>query len=308
VESTTVDPIEGSNVTDGDQAAELLLNAFAERRPVVLFLGQDAWSTTSRPDPVLVAAHQRIALQGQDETGWLAWLTPGSRTGADYEWLTERFRRNVQTEAMDDVFDLPWSSLFTTSIDPMVVKRLETRGRQPESVLAGGLFARSLRGRNRPPVNYLFGRSDQDSPTTRAPRNRLELLQRFAQHANPLLMRMVESATSLGLIVVDGYVPERDWLALDQLFGLTGATEGVTILWFGASPSFPPEPYSSLIERGSLVLEERRLSVVVAALDARDVLEPVRTSVLEGPGVITIERPTLRQKQSWQFRRRSDCA
>lgn len=280
-------------MTHGDQAAELLLNAFAERRPVVLFLGQDAWSTTSRPDPMFLAALERISQQGQSEKGWLAWLAAGSRTVADYEWLTERFRRNVQTEAMDDMFDLPWSALFTTSIDPMVVKRLETRGRQPESVLAGGLYARALRSRNRPPVNYLFGRSDQDSQTTRAPRNKLELLQRFAQHANPLLMRMVESATSLGLIVVDGYVPERDWLALDQFFGLTGAADSVTILWFGASPSFPPEAYSSLIERGSLVLEERRLAGVVAALDGQDVLEPVRTSVLEGPGVITLEPPTL---------------
>src|SRR5690606_7350103 len=85
--------------------------------------------------------------------GWRVALTDPV-TDADMAWLSERFDRHVPSESTLRVFDLPWSAVFTSSIDPRFAGRFETRGRQPEAVLSRGAYARVSRSRSRPPVYY----------------------------------------------------------------------------------------------------------------------------------------------------------
>lgn len=272
-----------------DIAANELMQALSDRRPVVLFLGQDAWSSTQQPDPILSALLTRIERAGDINLGWPAVFKNSSITADDMNWITERFQRNVQPEGMQDILNIAWSAIFTTSIDPTLARRIETHGRQPEAVLAKDHFARVPRSRSRPPVYYLFGRSSETQSDMRSPTSRLELRQRISTHANNMLNRIAETVTPLGILVVDGYTPNCDWLDIDDFLAPLSTADGLQILWFGAYPDIQSEFFAELVKKGILLPCARRLVEVVADLEARGLLEPVQSLQPDGPSVISLD-------------------
>lgn len=209
-----------------------LVAALSSSKPVVLVLGQDYATSKQGLDPLLQSLLGR--LKRPDAGTWKDALTSPGMTDGDLEWLSERFERNVHSEALDQVFDIGWSAVFTSSIDQRVMSRIESRGRLPEAILSKDHFARVPRSRARPGVHYLFGRANERDPEFRPPRSRLELRQRISIHANQLLNRIAETATPLGLVVIEGYRIGSDWLDLDELLAPLSSALGLRILWFGA--------------------------------------------------------------------------
>ncbi|SEK73285.1 hypothetical protein SAMN05444354_102194 [Stigmatella aurantiaca] len=266
---------------------QLLVNAFEQERPVVLFLGQSAWSSSEKKDSILAAVLDRLGRLDQIARGWPALIDSDTLAAENMHWLSERFNRNVQSEAMQDLLDLSWSAVFTTSIDPQLTRHLETRGRQPEVILSKGHFARVPRSRSRPPVHYLFGRSDEMTVDARVPRSRMELRQR-AVHAADMVNRVAETTTPLGLLVLEGYVPGCDWLAIDDLLAPISMTGEIQILWFGLSSVPNSEFFNELLKKGVLHIDERRLVDVVAELNARKVLGLERIVSSEEPGTVSL--------------------
>ena len=101
-----------------DTFASELTQALADRRPVVLFLGQDAWSSPLHSDPILAALLTKIGRAGDINLGWPAVFKDSSISTDNMNWITERFQRNVQPEGMQSILNIAWSAVFTTSIDP----------------------------------------------------------------------------------------------------------------------------------------------------------------------------------------------
>ena len=190
---------------------EVLTEALREKRPLVLFAGQ---SLDSAHDAVLGAFLARLG--ADPKVGWRAALRHGVSV-SDMAWLSERFDRSVPSDAVSSIFAVPWSAVFTSSIDPRFAGRFETRGRQPESVLSRGTYARVPRSRSRPPIHYLLGKSDETVEDARAPRRQSDLTRRLGLHATELLNRIPETATARGLVVVAGYDPGKDWMPIDSL-------------------------------------------------------------------------------------------
>jgi hypothetical protein len=265
-----------------------ILAALAEDRPVVLLLGQDAYTTGNYPDPVLIATLQRLGRSNESKKGWNAVLGANALGEPDMEWITERFNRFVQPEGFQEIWDIPWSAVFTTTIDPRLTKRFSTRGRQPEAVLAKDHFSRVPRSRSRPPIHFLFGRSDETIPETRVPRSRMELKQRTSIHANEMLNRIAETVTPLGVLVVAGYDPDRDWLALDTLLAPLSLSANCPIVWFGARTGLDSDFLEYLTEQGVMVPDDRSLVSVVAELLAAGDLGSHGTATPDEPGVISI--------------------
>ncbi len=114
----------------GENAVELFAEALRDGRPVVLIAGQSFGIAPSGVDTVLDALLGRLGREYR-LSGWRAALE-GGMTEADMEWLTERFDRSVPSEASLRAFDVAWSGVFTSSIDPQFARRFATRGRQPE--------------------------------------------------------------------------------------------------------------------------------------------------------------------------------
>lgn len=272
------------------EASELLATTLNEKRPVVLLAGQQLTCRTGESDPILHSMLVRLSRTEEGKIGWQALLTGSGMTDADYEWLSERFDRNVSPEPVQALLDVGWSAVFTSSIDPKLANRLESFGRQPEQVLASDHVPKVPRSRSRPPVFYLHGKANEQSPYACAPRTHADLLRRRALHTGNFINRIAETATSNGLVVIAGYDPALDWLEVDQLLApLSGAT-GLRMLWFGAPNNLSSIFVDDLVRSGALYIDSRPLTDIIEKLQSSGQLDQVTSANPDEPGIVTLAK------------------
>ena len=275
------------------KASELLILALEERRPVVLLVGQQLNYRTGEDDAILKAMLARLNRDDEITTGWKALLTGSGMTDTDYEWLSERFDRNVFSEARQALLDVGWSAVFTSSIDPNLASRLESLARQPEQVLASDHVPKVPRSRSRPPVFYLYGKANEQTSYARAPRTPAERLKRQAIHTGNFLNRIAETVTSNGLLIIDSYDPSRDWLHLDDLLAPLSETIGLRSLWFGAPDDISSIFLDGIISSGSLIIDPQPLTEVIGALLTSGRLDKISSPGLDQPGVVTLAKDAV---------------
>ena len=278
-------------------ARELLLATIEEKRPLVLLLGQDAWIDSEQGDPLLASVLAKLGRSGEVERGWAGMLAAEHVPSSHYDWLAERFERRVHPPYVEIVSELPWSAVFTSSVDPTLVKLLSRRGREVEPILTAGEHPRAARSTARPPLYYLFSRAGQHDLNAQPPTNEFELIRRRAQHTVPLLNRILETATPLGTIVVDGFLHGDGWLRFEDLLGtLAGATSN-QVLWFGGHPDLTAgdETYFATMEQtGRILVDPMRLGTVIAELRATGRLSDTVLLEPEDTGTVSLgERGVL---------------
>ncbi|RYE61278.1 MAG: hypothetical protein EOP20_00035 [Hyphomicrobiales bacterium] len=254
------------NATELSRGLAGLRDGLASGAPIVGILGQNVGWTSRREDSVVKLA---LAHAGRDGTGWSDLLARDALPSDFYLWLTERFSRRSPSEDMISVADMPLSAIFTSSIDPGLSNLFRTNGREPDPILLGNSVPTVLRSVRRPPIFYLFGRSgtgaDLDPPATRA------ALPQRRMHASAMLRNIQESATALGLIVIDGYSPADDWLRAEDLLAVISGAPSGGVIWFGEEPAFSgdeADTYADLIANGTVVREESSLGTAYAFLKA----------------------------------------
>lgn len=262
---------------------EILADALKDKRPLVLFAGQ---SLDSAHNAILDAFLDHSGCEGRN-SGWRTALDQGI-SASDMTWLSERFDRSVPSDTASSIFDVAWSAVFTSSIDPQFARRFETRGRQPESVLSQDTYARVPRSRSRPPIHYLFGKSDETVEYARAPRNHSDQMRRLSLHATALVNRIAETATAHGLVVIAGYDLSEDWMPIDFLLPPLSNQAGPKVLWFG----YPNKPDSRLademIRQRSLIVTEMSLASAINQLEIGGVLDIVGSAAPDEPGMVSI--------------------
>ena len=199
-------------------------------------------------------------------------MLAGEPVPADhYDWLSERFERRVHPSFIEALSELPWSAVFTSSVDPTLVKLLSRRGRQAEPILTTWEYPQAARSTARPPLYYLFSRAGEGDSKARPPTNLIELIARRTQHAVPLLNRMLETATPLGTIVVDGFLQGDSWLRFEDLLGALASASANQVLWFGGPPNLHASDeanFSAMEQAGRVLVDPMRLGTVIAELRA----------------------------------------
>ncbi len=264
---------------------ETLTRALQNKQPLVLFAGQ---SLDSANDAILESLLARFGCTDRN-SGWLAALKQGL-SAADMAWISERFDRSVPSDAAVAIFDVAWSAVFTSSIDPRFARRFETRGRQPESVLSRDTYAKVPRSRSRPPIHYLFGKSDESVEYARAPGNQIDLTRRLSLHATELLNRIAETATVHGLVIIAGYIPSEDWMSLDSLLAPLSGPIGPKVLWFGCPEKLDSDLADAMIQNGSLIVTETSLASAINQLELRGVLDIAGSAAPDDPGMVSLPK------------------
>ncbi len=269
----------------------LLIAAIEEKRPLVLVLGQDAWRESGREDTVLASAFTHLQRQDDDtaQPGWRA-LLDKPLPPTFYEWLTERFERRPAPDWLSELGKIPWSAVFTSSIDPTLCKLFSERQR-PELVLTNAEMPPAIRSRTRPPIYHLFGHADVVDPKAQPPLDRSGLNTRRVNHALPLLSRMLDTATRIGLILVDGFVAKRDWLRIDDILGAVGNAGEHQVIWFNGSSMLLPEgdDFSAAVEDSRILVVEERLSTAISQLLTMGSIADLLTPGAEEAGRITFK-------------------
>lgn len=253
--------------------------------PVAAVLGQLAGWSEHHADPVLQLALGKAPRSGND---WKVLLTREPLPQGFYEWLGERFLSRPPSPELLSIADAPFSAVYTSSIDPGLLNLFSTEGRQPEAILIGDPPPPILRSRRRIPVYHLFGRASAGILDFVPPGTTQSLSQRRLRHASAMLKTLNETATPLGLIVVDGYDPSRDWLRAEDLLAVLGDAPTCGVLWCGKEPDFSAddaETYKSLISEGVIVRDERSLARLLATLRASG--EDLGQERWDEPGIIS---------------------
>lgn len=288
-------------LTDGEV---ILANALRTGVPIVAFLGQIAGWSGGHSDPVC-----QLALKKTSRTGavWGSLLSRDALPQSFYEWLGERFINRAPSQQLLTIADVPFSAVYTSSIDPGLLNLFATEGRQPEAVLVGDPPPPVLRSRRRIPVYYLFGRAGAGVSDFVPPFTSQALSQRRLRHASAMLKTINEAATPLGLIVVDGYDPASDWLRSEDLLAVLGTAPAGGVLWCGEEPEFSDddaETYNALIDQGVIVRDLRSLAQLFAILRASGEEwqqrwdEPGIISLSDGKKLITTPRLRLATQAS----------
>ena len=273
------------------QARELIIAALEEKRPLVLVLGQDAWHQNGEvDDPVLAKALARLRREQTDQRGWLQLLNASPLPPTFYEWLTERFERRVPPEWLSALAVIPWSAVFTSSLDP-TLKQLFSERQRPELVLTNAEMPPAIRSRVRPPIYHLFGHAGSLDPRARPPLDRTELNIRRVNDALPLLGRILDTATRIGLVLVDGVVAERDWLRIDDILGAIGNAGRHQIVWFKGRRTPVPKDidFAAAVDGSRVLVVEERLSTTIAQLRTVGRLADLLVPESEEAGKVTFK-------------------
>ena len=273
-------------------AHDILVAATEEQRPLVLLLGQHAWAGSESEDTVLLKALERLGRSGDLRRGWSTLLGNDPLPPTFYEWLAERFERRVHPAWLTVLGDLPWSAVFTSSLDHTLKKVVDGPGRESEVVLTARETPLAVRSKARPPLYYLFSYAGSFDQQALPPTDRGELNTRRVRHALQLLNRVMDTATSLGIVVIDGFVPGCDWIGIGDVLGAIGTAGPEQILWFGGKPDLPAEDeadFDAAVASGRLLVERDRLGTVVAELRALGRLPDLTPPDSEEAGIVSFK-------------------
>ncbi|MEE4913307.1 ATP-binding protein [Pseudomonas alliivorans] len=240
------------------------------------------------PDPVLKRALEHASrLPGQ---AWNSLLTNDPLEAEFYDWVAERFRNRPASQLVIEAARVPWCAVFTSSFDSGLANCLAGDGREPEVILQGQPAPRVLRNTRRPPFYYLYGQAGRQVDSLKPPVNRQTLSQRRMAQALVMIGRVLETATPLGLVVIDGYEPSTDWLRAEELLAAISDAPKHGVLWCGPDPMLSEDDqvvFEELVHKGVIVRESRALGVIVNELvEAIGVPEPSRW---DDPEVITLK-------------------
>lgn len=266
---------------------ELLRRRWLEGAPLVGLWGQQTGWLRVSPDPVLARAlHQAGRTEGAT---WKSLLTNEPLPPEFYNWLAERFRNRPASQLVVEATRAPWCAVFTSSVDNGLANCLAGDGREPEVILQADPPPRMLRNTRRPPFYHLYGQAGQFAAELKPPASRQALAQRRMTQASAMLRRIVETATPLGLIVIDGYESSDDWIRAEDLLAAISSAPKDGVLWCGAPPTLSEDDqvaYNELVHNGVIVREPRELGLLVNEL-LESIVVP-ETAHWDDPEVVTL--------------------
>ena len=208
-----------------------------------------------------------------------------------YRWLAERFARNSPPEWLSEVAALPWSAIFTSSLDGSLRDVFTLRGRDPQEVLTSVERPVALRSTARTPLYYVFGKAGTGDPQGTPPSSRAGYRTRLTRHAIPMLNRLSEIVTPLGLLVIDSYSATNDSLPLESLLASIDEIPDGQIVWCGYTDVPDSEPHRELrelIKTRRILVSATRLGTIVADLVASGRIADMPSVSSDESGVVTL--------------------
>jgi hypothetical protein len=250
-------------------AGEALVKALSDSDPLVLLLGQDDLKENASATAALHAILNHVGVEAAATSNWRDIQRAMPLPETFFQWLAERYARTVPAKWVSNVVGLPWSAVFTSSFDQTLSSVFRSSSRQPQAVLTSDEAPPAARSLSRTPIYYLFGRAGNSDSRALAPCTQSQLRVRRTLHAVPMLNRIVDAATAVGLVVIDGYAPGADWLDVDSLLATIDRLPEQRVLWFGWTPDGKtfPEELLELVTEGKVLVEPLRLGAYLAQLE-----------------------------------------
>ena len=174
-------------------------------------------------------------------------------------WMEDRCRRLSLPEWTGVVSDFPWSGVYTSAIDTIWWSAFRKPWRELQPLFEEKFRPTNQRNRLLLHCTFLFGCVNRTDNGARPPLTQLEWLTR-RQIAIALLRRIPELITPRGVLVIEGYGCDLDWLRTEDLVPIVDALNPGQAHIFSADARLAEDPLlSSLVRSNKLVVHPEGL-------------------------------------------------
>lgn len=279
-----------------------LASSINDGKPLVLFLGQDAWKNEAGNDYVLNKAQSKFNIDISN--GYKSLLSSNLEHGF-YTWLAGIYDQQPEPLWIETLSKLPLNAVFTSSINPSINKAFRKSGREVELVLSSSDNPATPRNKRLLHLTYLFGRAGETSFNESPPATIAELRTRRALHTNILLTRIIETSTSLGTVLIDGLNLNSDWIDTENFAGVLSALPHGQVFWFG-------QKEDNLLElgipAGAVTFIEHRLSKVLELLEATGRIDISTPKIFGSSGIVSLDNRVLEIDPSMRLKVSATCS
>ncbi len=205
-----------------------------DRGPAILLLGQDYLRVETGIDPLLAEVRDRFGGQGTHKGYDLLWQGTAHDNGdAALAWMSERCRRFSPPEWLQSVSDFAWNGVISSAIDPIWLSALRNDWRDVAPIYDDEYYPRNPRNRRELHCTFLFGSLSQTESKQRPPLSHFDYLAR-QQTARNLAQRIPDVLTPLGILAIEAYNCDEDWLPLADLYPILQALGPEQVHYFSA--------------------------------------------------------------------------
>src|SRR5579864_5978368 len=182
------------------------------RGPSVLLLGQRYLAGGQPgPDPLLSEISRKFGSEARTYDALFA-LPAGADNTAARHWIAARAALLNVPAPLASAARFAWSAVYSSAIDSRWEEAFRNTWRDTEPVLSPDFKPADPRNRTLLHCTYLFGSVARVEPDETAPSNALQFARRSSSTV-ALLSRLPELLTPLGVLAIESWDPEFDWLS-----------------------------------------------------------------------------------------------
>lgn len=249
---------------------EPLFTHLVSDRPIFLFLGQDYLKLDSGVDLFLSSISSKYSPQNGAKKSNSISSYGSLLEQAEFDdehsaraWISDLSRRLIAPRWLEIVSKMPWSGVYSTAIDTQLMRVFRTDWRDVQPIFSTKFSSPDPRSRTNLHVTYVYGCVEREDEDERAPLNDIDLIRRSSD-ATILLARLREQVTPFGMLFIEGYKPENDWLGSRELATVLLALEKGQVHFFSATDSLHCDPLIKRLEQsGQVVLHTQSLASIL---------------------------------------------
>lgn len=235
--------------------------------PAFLLLGQDYLQLESGTDPFLSELLRKYGPNSDNEKHTYRQMLKGEASkeiDTALAWMQGLCERLSPPQWLKMVANFAWSGIYTSAIDIIWMRAFRSEWRELQPLIEERYKPNDPRNRSRLLCTFLFGCVNRVEETERPPLTLREWSKR--RHvAIALARRLPEILTPFGILLIEGYAGERDWLSPDDLAPVIDDLNSNQAHMFSVTETLHNELISNhfiteLLEEDKLILHSESLS------------------------------------------------
>ncbi len=233
--------------------------------PAFLLLGQHYLALETGIDPFLSEIIRKYGRRSTEKAHYHDMLAGDAAHSIDtaLAWMDERCRRLSVPEWLKIVASYAWSGIYTSAIDSIWPACFRTSWREIQPVFEEKYKPGDPRNRRLLHCTFLFGYVNRTAEEERPPLTSFAWKDR--RHvAVALARRLPEAVTPLGLLVIEGYAGDLDWLSPDDLLPILNRLNPRQTHIFSVTQALREHPdVKYLAAQEKLILHHESLATVL---------------------------------------------
>lgn len=239
--------------------------------PIILLLGQNYLSMGVSDNNFLKQILKKYSSTPSDyESNYDSLLKLGLEKNIDEvsSWIGKLAQFIHASPQITRIVSIPWSSVFTSAIDPIVDTLFDTDWRTVQIVCDDNYRITDPRNKMNLHITKLYGCLSRNIKSHQAPLTNLEKGKRQFV-STTLLKRIPEIVTTKGLLVIEGY-QLNDWLSFENsLYPTLSQLSSGQILFCSVSKDLKAnEFFKDLVDNGKIIPFENSFAEVIDDLES----------------------------------------